>query len=112
MNTPQEKKRLSYAKDRRNVYGEHDKGSRKTIRANKLHQRRVERRAQNGAIASVVDVVTPDELSAMENAVKATPPRRWRKVPDQPLGEVVPSRLASRAASVGARLARKRRSMV
>lgn len=29
---PQEKKALSYAKDRRNDYGENDKGSRKGIR--------------------------------------------------------------------------------
>lgn len=90
MKTPQEKKRLSYAKDRRNVYGEHDKGSRKTIRANKLHQRRSERRALNGALTTVADHITPDELTAAENNLKAVPPRRWRKCPDQPLGEVVP----------------------
>ena len=29
--TPQEKKRLSYERDRRNAYGENDKGSRKSI---------------------------------------------------------------------------------
>lgn len=34
-------------------------------------------RTQNGAPASVVDVVTANELTAVENAVKATPPRRW-----------------------------------
>ena len=33
--SPQEKKRLSYAKDRRNDYGENDKSSRKNIRRNK-----------------------------------------------------------------------------
>lgn len=109
MKTPQQKKRLSYAKDRRNVYGEHDKGSRKTIRANKLHQRRSERRVQNGALTSVPDSMNLDELTAAENNVKATPTRRWRKSPDQPLGKVVSWRLASRLASIGARLARRER---
>ena len=33
--SPQEKKTLSYAKDRRNDYGENDKSSRKSIRRNK-----------------------------------------------------------------------------
>lgn len=33
--SPQEKKALSYARDRRNVYGENDKSSRKNIRRNK-----------------------------------------------------------------------------
>jgi hypothetical protein len=32
MKTPQEKKHLSYAKDRRNTYGENSKSSRKAIR--------------------------------------------------------------------------------
>ena len=33
--SPQEKKALSYAKDRRNNYGENDKSSRRNIRRNK-----------------------------------------------------------------------------
>lgn len=38
---PQEKKRLSYVRDRRNLFGENDKGSRKSIRKKKkrAHQR-------------------------------------------------------------------------
>src|SRR4028119_181715 len=42
--TPQEKKRLSYAKDRRNTYGENDKSSRKNIRRRKRHPNRSNRR--------------------------------------------------------------------
>ncbi len=43
--TPQEKKRLSYANDCRNSYGESDKGSRKSIRRNKANSNRRLRRA-------------------------------------------------------------------
>ena len=110
MKTPQEKKRLSYAKDRRNVYGEHDKGSRKTIRANKLHQRRSERRAKNGALTVVPGGLSSDGLTAAEINAKIKPTRRWRKSPDQPLGKVVAWGLASRKASFGARLARRKRN--
>jgi hypothetical protein len=35
MKTPQEKKKLSYMKDRRNTYGENGKSSRKSIRLSK-----------------------------------------------------------------------------
>ncbi len=35
--TPQEKKALSYVKDRRNDYGENDKSSRKNIRREQAH---------------------------------------------------------------------------
>jgi hypothetical protein len=110
MKTPQEKKRLSYAKDRRNTYGEHDKGSRKTIRANKLHQRRTERRVQNNALNALPNTTGLDELTTAENAIKTTIPRQWRKSPDQPLGKVVPWRLASRIATVGARQARRKQN--
>lgn len=39
--TPQDKKALSYAKDRRNTYGENDKSSRKAIPARKAGESRV-----------------------------------------------------------------------
>ncbi|WP_194828528.1 hypothetical protein [Nocardia sp. XZ_19_231] len=42
--SPQEKKSLSYAKDRRNGYGENDKSSRKNIPRNKRIRNRVDRR--------------------------------------------------------------------
>ena len=41
--SPQEDKALSYARDRRNVYGENDKSSRKNIRRNKRHPNRSDR---------------------------------------------------------------------
>ena len=41
--TPQEKKQISLEKDRRNVYGEHDKASRKAIPAAKARVNRANR---------------------------------------------------------------------
>jgi hypothetical protein len=46
--SPQEKKALSYAKDRRNVYGENDKSSRKNIRRNKRIPNKLRRRGRLG----------------------------------------------------------------
>ncbi|UGT42762.1 hypothetical protein LTV02_04940 [Nocardia yamanashiensis] len=40
--SPQEKKSLSYAKDRRNDYGENDKSSRRNIRRNKRFPHRAD----------------------------------------------------------------------
>jgi hypothetical protein len=42
--SPQEKKALSYAKDRRNAYGENDKASRKAIPLRKAGENRQDRR--------------------------------------------------------------------
>jgi hypothetical protein len=41
--SPQVKKALNYAKDRRNDYGENDKSSRKNIRRNKRTPNRADR---------------------------------------------------------------------
>jgi hypothetical protein len=101
--TPQEKKRLSYALDRRNTYGEHDKSSRSSIARSKTHAIRVERRAQNQPLAAAVrwpdtgsgleSAAVEDALVAADLAVKSTPPRRWKKSADTPLGQLVAERL-------------------
>lgn len=54
--TPQEKKRLSDLKDRRNAYGQHDKGSRRDIRQPKALPQRAYRRH----VHQCVTVLTPD----------------------------------------------------
>ena len=59
--TPQDKKILSYLKDRRNSYGEHDKGSRKTIPARKAWVNRTYRHAVKQITRTEVDEI--DELS-------------------------------------------------
>jgi hypothetical protein len=86
--SPQEKKALSLTKDRRNRYGENDKGSRKTIPAAKARSHRVVRRTDKQALA--------DSEAAMETVAPTLRKPDWKKTPDTPLGEVIagkPARL-------------------
>lgn len=106
MKTPQEKKRLSYAKDRRNTYGESNKGSRKTIQKNKALEIRAERHTQDQRLAAALSAVGADDLVKVENTVRSTKPRQFKKLPDTPLGEVVTITLTQRQYSHGAKLAR------
>jgi hypothetical protein len=97
--TPQEKKRLSYEKDRRNTYGENSKASRKGISSAKARANRVERHTQDHVLATAVGLANSDELAVVENRVRATPPRSWRKEPDTPLGEVLARKVYRQQAS-------------
>ncbi|MFF2087389.1 hypothetical protein ACFVVM_26750 [Nocardia sp. NPDC058176] len=96
--SPQEKKALSYAKDRRNVYRENDKSSRKNIPRKKRMLNRVDRHREN-----VLDAARgPVELEMAERyelELLATRSKwaQWRKLPDAPLGEVLAWRLERRA---------------
>jgi hypothetical protein len=85
--SPQEKKSLSYANDRRNVYGESSKASRKNIPRSKAKEIRRTRRETKQALHSGVGMPTEDQQVNRELAVLAVKPRQWRKVPDEPLGE-------------------------
>jgi hypothetical protein len=87
--TPQDKKRLSYAKDRRNTYGENSKSSRKNIPLSKALDIRAQRHAQETLLAKAVLAPTKEALDAVENAVRTAKPRQWKKHPDKPLGEVL-----------------------
>ncbi|MDH0051104.1 MULTISPECIES: hypothetical protein [Comamonas] len=87
--TPQQKKQLSYAKDRRNTYGENSKSSRKNIPLSKALDIRAERRAQESTLAKFTTAKDEDQLDAIENEVRSTKPREWRKCPDEPLGQVL-----------------------
>jgi hypothetical protein len=87
---PREDKIRSYQHDRRNVYGESDKGSRKAIRFRKAWVNRTYRRAVHEHL-QFDD--TPEDLHERATQV---PRKFWKKVPDAPLGDVVKSRLARR----------------
>lgn len=87
--SPQEKKDLSYRKDRRNAYGENNKSSRKNIPRSKALSIRSERHARNQALHSALIAPTEDQQVATENRVHTASPRRWRKSPDVPLSEHV-----------------------
>ena len=91
--TPQEKKRLSLAKDRRNTYGENSKASRKNIPRHKKDQNRVDRRAPTVALRGARGPRDPQ----LEDELEARAHRRrgriaWRKQPDTPLGKVLETR--------------------
>jgi hypothetical protein len=87
--SPQEKKRLSYAKDRRNNYGENDKGSRKNIRCNKRAPHRADRRRASQVLEAATGAVDEVAEEATEQRLLMKRPRFWKKCPDVPLGEMV-----------------------
>lgn len=84
--TPQEKKRLSLEKDRRNSFGENDKASRKNIPRAKARVNRANRRADSVALSDAIGV--PDDVidAAAEDAVEGRRRKVWRKIPDEVLG--------------------------
>jgi len=87
--TPQEKKELSYAKDRRNGYGENDKSSRKNIPLRKRLVNRANRHAAQQGLSDTVGETDPEKADAAEQRVAGKRPKSWRKHPDIPLGEHV-----------------------
>ena len=77
--TPQEKKVLSYQKDRRNAYGQNDKASRKAIPQRKRLAHRSLRRAAKTALTTTSDVSVMPSRPASWKA--------WQKHPDRPLAD-------------------------
>ena len=86
--TPQDKKALSYAKDRRNGYGENDKSSRKAIPRRKAAENRDDRRK---VVQSLARLQRLDETAAevVESSARRGTNRvgGWKKAPDIPLAE-------------------------
>ena len=93
--SPQEKKLLSYKKDRRNTYGERGSHSRHAIENHNNRDRRAYRRKVNQVLAIVQDntVSEPENLDVEVNAVHR---RSWKKCADEPLGKVVKWKLERR----------------
>ena len=84
--TPQEKKELSYAKDRRNAYGENDKSSRKNIPRNKRRRHRTQRHHRRQQLSAALGRVDEQSGERAEQALsQARIGGRWRKFPDVPL---------------------------
>jgi hypothetical protein len=117
---PQERKALSYARDRRNDYGENDKSSRNSIRRNKRVTHRADRHREHQVLAAAAGSgVTAEVAERAETRLYAKSmwlTKRWRKLLDAPLAEVIESKLRRRAASgmadtatVEARIGRIRR---
>jgi hypothetical protein len=87
--TPQEKKELTYKRDRRNVYGEAPHAARKNISWRKALRNRANRHLANQNLA--YQGPAPDEASAdeLESRSEHYAPKVWDKHPDAPLGEVI-----------------------
>jgi len=99
---PQEKKALSYAKDRRNDYGENDKSSRKNIRRNKRIPNRADRHRERQVLADATSTgVAMDMAERAESRLLAKKSmwttKRWRKWRDAPLAKIVAYKLRRRA---------------
>ena len=76
--SPQEKKSLSYGRDRRNDYGENDKASRKNIPRAKARSHHLVRRADRLALR--------DAEAALETVPLKRAKPTWKKTPDITLG--------------------------
>ncbi|MEV8096523.1 hypothetical protein [Kitasatospora sp. NPDC085879] len=90
--TPQEKKRLSYLKDRRNAFGENDKSSRRSIRRNKRAVNSANRRLHRTVLAVLDGRPVGDRAAEVAERAAGRRPKRWRKTPDAPLGELLAQR--------------------
>ncbi len=105
--TPQEKKRLSYAKDCRNCYGESDKGSRKSIRRNKTFPNRAFRKNVNDVLHGAIGEVDLEKAEMIDVKAKQIKRRKWKKWSDRPLGEVVKGTVEDRGKVFTAKIKRR-----
>lgn len=88
--TPQQKKKLSYERDRRNTYRENHAASLKGIRQRKRTIARAGRRTSHQTLGAIycIDDAAEDSVSDLS----FQPPATWKKSPDEPLGSVLTRR--------------------
>lgn len=94
--SPQEKKQLSYDRDRRNSYGENDKASRKSIPRNKSRVNKANRRLDHEALQRSRGLRQPEAEDATEQRLRGRTRKSWRKWPDSTLREVLQRKLGRR----------------
>lgn len=99
--TPQEKKALSYAKDRRNSYGENDKASRKSIPLHKAKQNRSYRKSANQVLDTIINETDPENINLIESKVLNVRKGNWKKYPDAPLGKIIEAKIKNRKLHAG-----------
>src|SRR5262245_308699 len=85
--SPQEKKQLSYERDRRNAYGENDKSPRKAIPLRKRIVARTYRHSTKQHLPADAGHASVDDLHDAEAKLLAVRRKYWKKHPDMPLGE-------------------------
>lgn len=94
--SPQQKKQFSYDKDRRNTYGENDKGSRRAIRRHKREVNRANRHRDRQVILGSTGVRRPDGEDITDDRLHGRRRKSWRKSPDETLRRVVERKLRRR----------------
>jgi hypothetical protein len=101
--SPQEKKRLSYERDRRNRYGQNAKASRRLIPLRKAKAKRAYRKRTNQILSSALS--TSDLLAdkAPENRIAAVQKKRWQKAPDVSLAVAIKAKKDARIRRFGRR---------
>lgn len=91
--TPQEKKKLSYKRDRRNCFGESPHAARKSIPLRKALRNRANRRQQEQRLHQLEGVPSLELADEVEAAMQHRASKVWKKIPDAPLGERISRRL-------------------
>ena len=95
--SPQEKKALSYDRDRYALYGQNHKASRRIVPLRKAHLNRAHRCAvARGLAASLGLASDPDAMESLEHVVTSLRLRKFDQHPGTPLREVVAGKLAHR----------------
>ncbi|HEV7903869.1 MAG TPA: hypothetical protein VGO96_08515 [Pyrinomonadaceae bacterium] len=94
--TPQEKKRLSYERDRRNTYGEAPHAARKGIPLRKALRNRANRHYQNQHLAHLGGTPDQEQAETLESLIHHRAPNNWKKFADEPLGKVIRRKLRAR----------------
>jgi len=98
---PKEKKRLSLARDRRNVWREDTGGTRRGIPRGKRRQHKQERHDAAQILGHLDGQVDEDRASQAELDVKVATAvsrgRGFKKCPDQPLGITLERKMAKRS---------------
>ena len=98
--TPQEKKALSYSKDRRNNYGENNKASRKLIPLRKAQVNRGYRKRVNEVLTQITGGES-ENAEELESVVGSIGRPEWQKTPDEPLRVIVQQNLERRESHAG-----------
>lgn len=99
---PARKKALSYARDRRNTFGQNDKAARKAIPARKSGESRKSRRKAGQAL-KVIERADETTAALSESSLAHDIERvgGWTKSPDTPLGTVVKRNVRMRTERLG-----------
>jgi hypothetical protein len=99
--SPQEKKRLSLARDRRDDYGENDKARRKSIPRRRAKKSRSYRHATR-------QVLRVQDAEQANERVRTVRRGEWVKVPDTPLQNSIERKEVNRARLKGRKAKRPR----